>query len=186
MRAERCELEGLMVLEPKCFADHRGYFFESYSARTMEELGINLRFVQDNESYSAHCGTIRGIHLQKEPEAQSKLVRCCRGGIMDYAVDLRRNSPTYLKWMAVELTSENRKQLLIPKGFGHAFLTLEDHTVVQYKVDAFYDSALDCTIRWDDPQIGIDWGIGLAPILSDKDKNAPLLYDCNLTDNEVG
>lgn len=179
MEVEELELEGVKIFIPKYFGDNRGYFAETYSSRTMAELGIHTVFIQDNQSYTKDKGTIRSIHFQKNPTAQTKLLRCIRGRIRDYAVDLRKDSPTFKKWVAVELSAENRKQIYIPAGFGHAFITLEDDCEVQYKVDNWYDPTTDRNIAWNDPEIGIDWGIE-NPILSAKDANAPLLKDSDL------
>ena len=176
----KTELDAVIILEPKVFGDNRGWFMESFSHKIFKELGLNLNFVQDNHSYSAIKGTLRGLHFQNNPMAQTKLVRCTRGKILDVVVDIRKGSPTYKKWIAVELSQENKKQLLIPKGFAHGFVTLTNDVEVQYKVDEYYSKEHDRSIRFDDPEIGIDWGIE-NPILSDKDKNAPLLKDsdCN-------
>jgi dTDP-4-dehydrorhamnose 3,5-epimerase len=174
------ELNGVKIIEPDVFADQRGWFFESYSAWKMDQLGISVIFVQDNHSYSERKGVIRGLHFQNEPMAQSKLVRCTHGSVMDCAVDIRIGSPDYRKWVSVELSSTNKKMLFIPKGFAHGFLTLEDDSEIQYKVDNFYSKEHDRSIRFDDPEIGIDWGVS-EPLLSDKDAAAPLLSesDCN-------
>lgn len=173
-------LPGVYVIEPQVFGDHRGWFMESWSEKKMEDHGIYVDFVQDNQSYTMKKGTLRGIHFQQNPMAQAKLVRVVRGAVMDVAVDLRKGSPTYKQWVAVELSAENRKQLFIPKGFGHAFLTLTDDVEFVYKCDEFYSRKLDRNIRFDDPEINILWGID-EPILSDKDAAAPLLRDsdCN-------
>lgn len=170
------KLEGVFILEPDVFGDHRGWFMETYSVIKLREQGIDIEFVQDNHSFSALKGTLRGLHFQKNPYAQSKLVRCTRGCIMDVAVDIRKGSLNYKKWFATELSADNKKQLLIPKGFAHAFLTLTDDVEVQYKVDAYYSKECDRSIRFDDPSIGIHWGFE-NPLLSDKDINAPLLDD---------
>jgi dTDP-4-dehydrorhamnose 3,5-epimerase len=176
----KTEIEGIYVLEPKFFGDNRGWFMETYSKKVFKEIGLDLEFVQDNHSYSEFKGTLRGLHFQNDPMAQTKLIRCTRGKILDVAVDLRKGSPTYKKWVAVELSDENKRQLLIPKGFGHGFITLTDNVEVQYKVDEYYSKEHDRSIRFDDPEIGVSWGID-NPILSEKDKNAPLLRDsdCN-------
>ncbi len=173
-------LPDVYILEPKIFGDHRGYFMETYSERVFESLGISTRFVQDNESFTANKGTIRGLHFQNEPMAQAKLVRVLQGAVMDVSVDLRKGSPTYLKWTSVELTDENKRMFYIPRGFAHGFVTLTDDVIFTYKVDRFYAPEQDRSIRFDDAAIGVDWGIA-DPILSDKDKNAPLLKDsdCN-------
>lgn len=176
----KTELEGVYILEPKVFGDNRGWFMESFSDKVFKELGLDINFVQDNHSYSKLKGTLRGLHFQNNPMAQTKLVRCTRGKILDVAVDIRKGSPTYKKWIAVELSEENKRQLLIPKGFAHGFVTLTDDVEVQYKVDEYYSKEHDRSIRFDDPEIGVEWGVE-NPILSDKDKNAPCLKDsdCN-------
>ncbi len=176
LKITELEIADVKVIEPTYFEDDRGYFCETYSARTMKEYGFDMVFVQDQQSLSVKKGTIRGIHFQLAPKSQTKLVRCTRGRVMDYAVDLRKDSPTYKKWVAVELSEENRRQVLIPKGFGHAFVTLVDNCEIQYKVDAFYAPECDRGISYMDPEIGIDWGVD-DPILSDKDRRAPLLKD---------
>jgi dTDP-4-dehydrorhamnose 3,5-epimerase len=172
----RTGLEGVYIIEPEVFGDSRGWFMETYSKLKLEKQGINIEFIQDNQSFSAQKGTLRGLHFQNDPMAQSKLVRCTRGKILDVAVDIRRGSPKYKKWVAVELSEDDKRQLFIPKGFAHAFLTLTDNAEVQYKVDAYYAKDCDRSIRYDDPTIGIDWG-PVTPILSEKDRNAPLLDD---------
>lgn len=172
-------LDGVYIIEPKAFGDNRGWFMESYSKRDMEAAGINVDFVQDNRSYSAKKGIIRGLHFQRNPMAQAKLVTCLRGAIMDVAVDLRKDSQTYKQWISVELTAENRKELFIPKGFAHGFLTLTDDVEIMYKCDEFYSPEHDGGIRFNDPDIGVDWGI-TDPILSEKDTNAPFLKDIEL------
>lgn len=166
-------------IDSHVFSDSRGWFTESYNKARFVELEIDAEFVQDNHSYSAKRGTLRGIHFQKEPKAQSKLVRCTRGAVLDVAVDLRRGSDTYKQWHAVELSAENRRQLFIPKGFGHAFLTLTDDAEVQYKVDEYYSKEHDRSIRFDDPELEIEWGVA-EPILSEKDLAAPLLRDSDV------
>ena len=172
----KTELEGVYIVEPKVFGDHRGFFMETYSKRVFEEAGLHYDFVQDNHSSSTVKGTLRGIHFQRGDKAQAKLVRCARGSVLDVAVDLRPNSPTYKKWVAVELSEENKRQLLIPCGFGHAFLTLTDEVEFLYKADNYYAPEADGAIRWNDPEIGVEWGVE-NPILSPKDENAPLLKD---------
>jgi dTDP-4-dehydrorhamnose 3,5-epimerase len=169
----------LFVLKPKVFEDHRGYFFESFSQAKLPEQFRKLKFIQDNQSLSLKKGTLRGIHFQNHPKAQTKLIRCIQGSILDAAVDLRVGSPTYLKVFSVELTEINKLQLLVPKGFGHAFITLEDNTIVAYKVDEYYSNEHDRSIRYDDPYLKIDWK-GLNPILSEKDKIAPMLKDSDV------
>lgn len=172
-------LPGVKIIEPQYFEDNRGYYAETYSSRTMHKLGIDTVFVQDCHSYSAKKGTLRGIHLQVQPKSQTKLVRCTHGRILDVAVDLREDSPTYCKWIAVELSAENRKQLWIPKGFGHGFLTLTDDCELQYKVDNWYFPETDRSIAWNDPKFGIDWPVE-DPILSKKDASAPRLDDSDV------
>lgn len=169
-------LPGVWEITPKRFGDHRGFFSESYSSKVFAEHGIDLVFVQDNHSVSATVGTVRGLHFQSPPHAQDKLVRCGKGKIFDVAVDIRKGSPTYGKWVGVELSAENGRQLLIPVGFLHGFVTRTPDCEVQYKCTDFYAPHCDGSIRWDDPTIGIEWGLGdNQPILSDKDAMAPLL-----------
>lgn len=170
-------LEGVIVLEPTVYGDCRGWFMETYRETKLIDAGINLKFVQDNQSYSAAKGTLRGLHYQLEPKAQSKLVRCTRGSIYDVAVDIRIGSPTYAKWFGIVLSTENKKQLLVPKGFAHAFMTLSEDTEVQYKVDELYAPECDRGIRWNDPAIGIKWPTDITPVLSEKDEKAPLLKE---------
>lgn len=174
------ELQGVLILEPQIFGDHRGYFMETYSQRIFAELGIHTTFMQDNQSFTAQQGTLRGLHFQNDPMSQTKLVRVNHGAVLDVAVDLRKGSPTYLKWIAVELSEENKRMLYIQKGFAHGFLTLTANVEFLYKVDSFYSKECDRSIRFDDPQIGVQWGIS-NPILSNKDLSAPLLADsdCN-------
>lgn len=176
MKLIKTLLDGVYIIEPVVYEDNRGWFSESYSALAWKQQELDYSFVQDNHSYSAKQGTLRGLHFQKEPKAQAKLVRCTRGAIIDYAIDLRKGSKTYKKWIAVTLSEENQKQLLIPKGFAHGFITLVDHTEVQYKVDEVYDKALDRCIFYADPELNISWP-AITPILSEKDKAAPLLKD---------
>lgn len=176
MNIIKTEIEDVLIIEPKVFGDHRGWFTEIYSKEKFKELGIDIDFIQDNHSFSVQKGTLRGLHFQMNPKAQTKLVRCTKGGILDVAVDIREGSPTYKKWVAVELTEENKKQLLLPKGFAHGFITLTDNVEVQYKVDEYYSPEDDRSIRFDDPELNIDWGTD-RPILSEKDLNAPMLSE---------
>lgn len=176
MNLLKTKLEGVYILIPKVFGDHRGFFMESWSRRVMEEAGLFYDFVQDNHSLSTVKGTLRGIHFQKGDKAQAKLVRCVRGAVLDVAVDLRHGSPTYKQWVGVELSEENKKQLLIPRGFGHGFVTLTDHVEFLYKADNYYAPEADGGVRWNDPDIGVDWGIS-EPILSEKDTKNPFLKD---------
>lgn len=176
MKATETELKGVFVLEPQVFGDARGWFMESWSQRKMHDAGIDVQFVQDNQSFSAQKGTLRGLHYQLNPMCQAKLLRCTCGKIFDVAVDIRKGSPQYGKWVGVELSAENKKQLFIPRGFAHGFITLTDDVEVQYKADNYYAPECDGNIRWDDPDIGVEWP--LKPlILSEKDSKAPLLKE---------
>lgn len=179
MKITKTNLEGVVIIEPSVFGDHRGWFMETYSETKFKEAGINLNFVQDNQSFSATKGTLRGLHYQLKPKAQTKLVRCTNGSIFDVAVDIRKGSPSYGKWFGIELTSENKKQLLIPQGFAHGFITLTDDVEVQYKVDELYAPECDRGIIWSDPLIGIEWPMNVTPVLSEKDKKAPLLTEAD-------
>ncbi len=176
MRFTETELEGVYLVEPAVFGDHRGFFMESWSRRAFEEAGLFYDFVQDNHSSSTVKGTLRGIHFQRGEKAQAKLVRCTRGAVLDVAVDLRPSSPTYKRWTAVELSAENHKMLLIPRGFGHGFVTLTDDVEFLYKADNFYAPEADGGIRWNDPELGVAWGI-TDPVLSEKDSRSPFLKD---------
>lgn len=176
MKIVDTKLPDVKILEPDVFGDHRGWFMETWSQKKLAALGISLNFVQDNQSFTAKKGTLRGIHFQNGEWSQAKLVRVVAGAVIDVAVDLRKGSPTYLQWVGVELSAENKRQLLIPRGFGHGFVTLTDDVEFVYKVDNDYNKESDRSIRFDDPQIGVDWGVS-DPVLSDKDKNAPLLKD---------
>lgn len=177
MEVIKTELEGVVILDPRLFKDDRGYFFESFSQREFDEKVRPVKFVQDNESKSVY-GVLRGLHFQKPPFAQSKLVRVIQGAVLDVAVDIRVGSPTYGKHVAVELTAENHRQLFIPRGFAHGFSVLTDEVVFQYKCDNFYAPQSEGAIAWNDPALGIDWRIPEASvILSEKDKHHPLLKD---------
>jgi len=180
MKKFETALPEVYIIEPVVFGDHRGWFMETWSETIFDDIGINIHFVQDNHSFTEKKGTLRGLHFQNNPMAQCKIVRCIAGVILDVAVDIRKGSLNYLKWIAVTLSAENKRQLLIPRGFAHAFLTLSDDVEVAYKVDNIYSQECDRSIRFDDPTIGVDWGIN-NPILSNKDLNAPLLAnsDCN-------
>ncbi len=165
-------------LTPHRFGDSRGYFVETWNARTMAAAGLAIAFVQDNQSYSAQAGTVRGLHYQAPPNAQGKLVRVLRGAVRDVAVDVRRGSPTYGKWVAEELSEQNGVQLWVPQGFLHGFATLTPDTVVCYKVDGFYAKDCEGAVRFDDPDLAIDWGVDPAAAkLSDKDAVAPAFRD---------
>ena len=170
------EINGVLIVEPSVFGDHRGFFMESWSKRAFEEAGLHYNFVQDNHSSSSVKGTLRGIHFQRGVMSQAKLVRCVKGAVYDVAVDLRPESPTYKKWIGIELSAENKRQLLIPRRFGHGFVTLTDDVEFLYKADNFYEPEYDGGVRWNDPELKINWGID-NPILSDKDQNSPFLKD---------
>lgn len=176
MTVEETALEGVLILTPRRFADSRGYFSESWNRARMAEVGLDYDFVQDNHSLSRVAGTLRGLHFQAPPHAQAKLVRCGRGSLFDVAVDIRHGSPTFAHWVGVELSEENGRQLLIPEGFLHGFVTRAPETEVLYKCTDYYAPGYEGAVRWDDPAIGIDWGLGgAAPVLSDKDAAAPEL-----------
>ncbi len=176
MNVTKTKLEGVLILEPKVFGDHRGFFMESYNRKIFEAQGLHYDFVQDNHSSSTVKGTLRGIHFQKGAEAQAKLVRCTRGKVLDVAVDLRKSSPTYGQWISLELSPENQKQLLIPRGFGHGFLTLTDEVEFLYKADNYYAPEREGSILWNDPDLAIDWGID-SPILAPKDAQGSLFLE---------
>lgn len=171
-------LEGVLILQPARFGDERGFFSESWNRARLLEAGIDIDFVQDNHSFSTQIGTVRGLHFQSPPHAQDKLVRCGRGRLFDVAVDIRKGSPTYGQWVGEELSFENGKQLLVPKGFLHGFVTREPDTEIIYKCSDYYAPECDGGVRFDDPDIGINWDMdGVDPVLSDKDKTATLLKD---------
>jgi dTDP-4-dehydrorhamnose 3,5-epimerase len=168
----------VVLIVPQRFQDSRGWFSETWNKDRFHNLGITAEFCQDNQSVSIKAGTIRGLHFQRAPYAQAKLVRCLIGRIFDVVVDLREKSPTFKKWVGIELSASLGNQLFIPVGFGHAFLTLEDNCHVAYKVDAYYAPQADGGVRWDDPELAINWPMsGPAPILSDKDASLPFLSD---------
>lgn len=175
---EDLEIEGLKLVTPHKHKDMRGFFSETYNAEVWRRAGLNYTFVQDNHSVSRDVGTLRGLHYQSPPFAQDKLVRVAKGRILDVAVDLRRSSPTFKKYISVELSCENWRQLFIPVGFAHGFITLEPNTEVIYKVTNFYSAAHDFGILWNDPEINIDWSVkNLEIMLSEKDQKLPLLRD---------
>jgi len=176
MKVIKTNIEGLYIIEPRVFGDNRGWFMESWSQKKMEEAGLHYNFIQDNHSYSSVKGTLRGLHFQKGSHSQAKLVRCAKGAVLDIAVDLRKGSPTYKKWYSIELSAENKKQFLIPRGFAHGFLTLTDEVEFLYKADNYYNFESDRNIIWNDEEIGVEWGIS-NPILSEKDAKAPKLCD---------
>jgi len=171
-------LEGLLVFEPKVFEDNRGYFFEAYNENSFKQEGINISFVQDNQSSSSY-GVIRGLHYQLNPYAQSKLIRVLNGSILDVAVDIRKGSPTFGKVFSIELSAENRKQLFIPVGFAHGFSVLSEKAEVLYKCDQFYNKESEGGILYNDPSLGIDWKIDInKAVVSEKDLSSPLFSNC--------
>lgn len=183
IEVKKTSIDGVLEIFPKKFGDERGFFSETYNAREFAEHGIKDKFVQDNQSYSAKAGVLRGLHYQLNPHAQTKLVRVTRGRVFDVAVDIRRGSPTFLKWTSVELSPDEWNEFYIPAGFAHGFVTLEDHCEFVYKVTDYYAPECDRSIRFDDPDIGIKWPIDLAHVqLSEKDKNAPFVKDAELFD----
>ena len=169
-------IDGVIIVEPEVHGDSRGFFLESWSRRDFEQAGLHYDFVQDNHSFTALKGTLRGIHFQRGEWSQAKLVRCVRGAVLDVAVDLRPERPTYKQWVAVELSAENKRQLLIPRRFGHGFVTLTDDVEFLYKADNFYAPGHEGGIRWNDPELQIDWGVE-NPVLSAKDQISPFLKD---------
>ena len=182
MKKIATDIEGVYIIESDCFGDNRGWFMETYNEEKFHELGIDVRFVQDNLSFSQQKGTLRGLHYQKAPYSQSKLVRCIKGSIVDVVVDIRKGSPTYGKWVYCELSEENKRMFFIPKGMAHGFLTTSENVLFQYKCDEFYNKESEGSIRYDDPAININWEKFCnckEPIMSEKDKNAPLLENCN-------
>lgn len=173
----KTELEGVYIIEPRVFTDSRGYFFESYNEREFQQNGLHYNFVQDNQSFS-HYGTIRGLHFQKGEHAQAKLVRVIAGEVLDVAVDIRRNSPTYGKHVAVHLSGENQRQLLIPRGFAHGFSVLSETAIFTYKCDNFYCKEAEGGLCVNDPALGIDWQIDMSKAnILERDLNHPLLKD---------
>ena len=177
MNIIQTEIPGVVIVEPKVFGDHRGYFFESFSERDFCTQVKDVKFVQDNESKSCY-GVLRGLHFQKPPHAQSKLVRVVKGRVLDVAVDIRKGSPTYGKHIAVELTEDNHRQLFIPRGFAHGFAVLSDEVIFQYKCDNYYAPQSEGAVAWNDPDLGIDWGVPADKVmLSAKDMSHPQLKD---------
>ena len=178
MEVIKTEIEGVFIIEPKVFGDERGYFFESFNEREFsEKTGLNIHFVQDNESKSRY-GVLRGLHFQLPPFTQSKLVRVVNGKVLDVVVDIRKGSPTYGKYEMCELTEENHRQFFVPKGMAHGFVVLSNTAVFQYKCDDFYHPEAEGAIAWDDPDIAIQWPVSANDvILSEKDKHHPLLKD---------
>ena len=182
MKKIETEIKGVYILEPDVYGDNRGWFMETYNEETFRKLGIDVKFVQDNMSFSANKGTLRGLHYQKEPYCQSKLVRCTRGEVIDITVDIRKGSPTYGKWISQKLSAENKIMFFMPHGIAHGFLTISDNVEFQYKCDNLYNKEAEGAICYNDPTINVDWGSlldGIEPILSQKDKVAPRLENCN-------
>ncbi len=177
MQIEETALPGVLILTPKRFGDTRGFFSESWNRARMAEAGLDIDFVQDNHSLSMTPGTLRGLHYQRPPHAQAKLVRCGRGALYDVAVDIRKGSSTYGQWIGVDLSFENGRQLMIPAGFLHGFVTRVPDTEIIYKCSDYYAPDCDGAVAWDDPEIGVDWGLSDAPLLSDKDAAAPRLSE---------
>lgn len=185
MEVIKTDIEGVVIIEPRIFWDERGYFYESFSQREFEEKVCRTTFVQDNQSKSSY-GVLRGLHFQKPPYCQSKLVRCIKGAVLDVAVDIRKGSPTFGKYVAVELTEDNHRQFFVPRGFAHGFAVLSQEAIFQYKCDNFYNKESEGAIAWNDPTLAIDWRVPADKILlSDKDKlnkniaNADYLFDYN-------
>lgn len=172
------EFEGLYIIQPKCFEDERGYFFESYNENEFKKAGLHLNFVQDNQSLSQK-GVLRGMHFQNPPFAQGKLVRVIKGAVLDIVVDIRKKSPTFGKHFALELNEQNKTMLYIPEGFAHGFLTLQDNTIFFYKCTNFYNKAAEDCILWNDPALNINWGIS-NPLVSEKDSLAKPLSEINI------
>ena len=182
MKKIETAIKGVYIIESDCYGDNRGWFMETYNQAKFHEMGIDTIFVQDNMSYSAQKGTLRGLHYQRAPYSQAKLVRCTKGTVIDVAVDIRKGSPTYGKWVSCELSDENKRMFYLPKGMAHGFLTVTDDVEFQYKCDELYNKESEGGIRYDDPTINVDWGTllnGIEPVLSEKDKNAPSLNECN-------
>ncbi|ASN05375.1 dTDP-4-dehydrorhamnose 3,5-epimerase [Virgibacillus necropolis] len=179
MKIIETELKGVCLIKPQFFGDGIGWFIESYNYIRFQEAGIDIKFTQESHCFSASKGTIRGLNYKMNPKAQTKLVRCIKGAIFDVAVDIRKDSENYGKWYGVELTEENRKQLLVPKGFAHGFMSLTDNVEVQYKMDEISSPGHERKILWSDPNINIDWPLEVKPVLSVKDKNALTLKDAD-------
>lgn len=182
MKVIKTKIPEVLIIETDVFGDHRGYFTETYNKKRYEEVGITTEFIQDNMSFSTVPGTIRGLHYQRAPYAQAKLVSCSRGKVIDVAVDIRKGSPTYGQYVTCELTEENHRQFYIPRGFAHGFLTLSDNVEFRYKCDNLYNKESEGGIRYNDETINIDWGVlleGIKPVLSEKDEKAPALDECN-------
>lgn len=179
MEVIKTEIDGVVIIEPRIFKDDRGYFYESFSQREFEEKVCRTTFVQDNQSKSSY-GVLRGLHFQKPPYCQSKLVRCIKGAVLDVAVDIRKGSPTFGKYVAVELSEDNHRQFFVPRGFAHGFAVLTPEAVFQYKCDNFYNKESEGSVAWNDPQLAIDWRIPADKVLlSEKDKLSKFLCDAD-------
>lgn len=184
MKVHETEIPGVLIIDTDVFGDHRGYFTETYNKPKYEAAGIHADFVQDNMSFSAQPGTLRGLHWQNPPYAQAKLVSCTKGRVIDVAVDIRKGSPTFGKWVACELSEENHRQFFIPRGFAHGFLTLSPDVKFRYKVDNVYNKESEGGMQYDAPEVNVDWGTlleGIEPVLSEKDMAAP---DLTHSDNK--
>lgn len=182
MKKTETKLKGVYILQPEIHGDNRGWFFETYNINTFKELGIDNNFVQDNMSYSAKKGTLRGLHYQKDPYSQAKLVRCIKGKVMDVAVDLRKGSPTFGEWVSCELSADNKTMFFIPRGFAHGFLTLTDDVIFEYKCDNLYNRESEGGIIYSDSTININWGDMLndtVPTTSEKDIKLPNIQNCD-------
>ena len=182
MKKIETDIKGVYIIESDCYGDNRGWFMETYNEAKFREMGIDTVFVQDNMSYSSQKGTLRGLHYQRAPYSQAKLVRCTKGAVIDVAVDIRKGSPTFGKWVSCELSAENKRMFYLPKGMAHGFLTITDDVEFQYKCDELYNKESEGGIRYDDQTINVDWGTllnGIEPVLSEKDKVAPDLEYCN-------
>ena len=177
MKISSKESDGEILIKPKRFSDNRGYFSELYSRTKYTDLGIDIEFVQDNHSLSSDIGTLRGLHFQRPPKAQAKLVRCGRGAIYDVVVDIRKESPNYGNWQGYELSANNGMQLFVPVGFAHGFVTLKRNSEIVYKCSDYYAPETEGSVLWEDPELGIDWKLKGEPIISDKDQRAPLFKD---------
>ena len=179
MEVIKTEIEGVVIIEPRIFKDERGYFYESFSQREFEEKVCRTTFVQDNQSKSSY-GVLRGLHFQKPPYCQSKLVRCIKGAVLDVAVDIRKGSPTFGKYVAVELSEDNHRQFFVPRGFAHGFAVLTPEAVFQYKCDNFYNKESEGSVAWNDPELAIDWRIPAEKVLlSEKDKQSKTISDAD-------
>ncbi len=177
MEVIKTDIEGVVIIEPRIFEDDRGYFYESFSQREFEEKVCRTTFVQDNQSKSSY-GVLRGLHFQRPPYTQSKLVRCIKGAVLDVAVDIRKGSPTFGKYVAVELTEDNHRQFFVPRGFAHGFAVLSEEAVFQYKCDNFYCKESEGSVAWNDPELAIDWRVpGEKVLLSEKDKKSKNIKD---------